>query len=58
MESLEDESADIDTLVHHINSDPAIVARLLAAANSSANTEWLNSLKFSQPRTKRPLPAP
>lgn len=36
MQSLDDERADVDTLVHHINSDPAIVARLLAAANSSA----------------------
>lgn len=36
MHSLEDEDADVDTLVHHINADPAIVARLLAAANSSA----------------------
>ena len=34
--SLSDEHADIDTLSHHINSDPAIVARLLAAANSAA----------------------
>ena len=32
--SLEDECADVETLAHHINSDPAIVARLLAAANS------------------------
>jgi putative nucleotidyltransferase with HDIG domain len=32
--SLSDEGADVDTLSHHINSDPAIVARLLAAANS------------------------
>lgn len=36
MQSLNDEDADIDTLVHDINSDPVIVARLLAAANSSA----------------------
>lgn len=36
MQSLDDERADVDTLVHDINSDPAIVARLLAAANSSA----------------------
>ncbi len=36
MHSLDDERADVDTLAHHINSDPAIVARLLAAANSSA----------------------
>jgi len=32
--SLEDEGADAETLAQHINSDPAIVARLLAAANS------------------------
>jgi len=36
MRSLNDEAADVDTLAHHINSDPAIVARLLAAANSAA----------------------
>lgn len=36
MRSLGDERADVDTIAHHINSDPAIVARLLAAANSSA----------------------
>ncbi len=36
MRSLKDEGADVDTLAHHINADPAIVARLLAAANSSA----------------------
>ena len=36
MHSLGDENADVDTLAHHINSDPAIVARLLAAANSVA----------------------
>lgn len=35
--SLSDEQADIDTLAHRINSDPAIVARLLAAANSVAS---------------------
>lgn len=35
--SLNDERADVDTLAHHINSDPAIVARLLAAANSVAS---------------------
>jgi putative nucleotidyltransferase with HDIG domain len=35
--SLNDEGADVDTLAHHINSDPAIVARLLAAANSVAS---------------------
>jgi putative nucleotidyltransferase with HDIG domain len=36
MSTLKDEGADVDTLAHHINADPAIVARLLAAANSSA----------------------
>lgn len=36
MSSLKDERADIDTLARQINADPAIVARLLAAANSSA----------------------
>lgn len=36
MRSLDDDDADTDTLVHHINTDPGIVARLLAAANSSA----------------------
>ncbi len=36
MRSLGDDGADVDTLAHHINSDPAIVARLLAAANSVA----------------------
>jgi putative nucleotidyltransferase with HDIG domain len=36
MRSLNDELADVDTLAHQINADPAIVARLLAAANSSA----------------------
>jgi putative nucleotidyltransferase with HDIG domain len=35
--SLSDEGADVDTLAHYINSDPAIVARLLAAANSVAS---------------------
>lgn len=35
--SLNDERADVDTLSQHINSDPAIVARLLAAANSVAS---------------------
>lgn len=34
--SLSDEQANVDTISHHINSDPAIVARLLAAANSAA----------------------
>lgn len=37
MRSLEDERADVDTLAHHLNADPAIVARLLAAANSCAS---------------------
>ena len=37
MHSFKDESADVDTIAHHINSDPAIVARLLAAANSAAS---------------------
>ncbi len=32
--ALNDDSANLETLAHHINSDPAIVARLLAAANS------------------------
>jgi len=36
LNSLADEQADVDFLVHHINTDPAIVARLLAAANSTA----------------------
>lgn len=36
LESLSDEQADADTLVQRLNTDPAIVARLLAAANSSA----------------------
>jgi putative nucleotidyltransferase with HDIG domain len=35
--SLNDEGANVDTLAQHINSDPAIVARLLAAANSVAS---------------------
>ena len=35
--SLNDEGANVDTLAHYINSDPAIVARLLAAANSVAS---------------------
>ena len=34
MRSLDDDGADVETLAHHINSDPAIVARLLAAANA------------------------
>lgn len=32
--SLRDEGADVDTIANHINADPAITARLLAAANS------------------------
>ena len=32
--SLRDEGADVDTIAHHINADPAITARLLSAANS------------------------
>lgn len=35
--SLEDERADVETLAHHISSDQAIVARLLASANSVAS---------------------
>lgn len=34
--SLQDDDADVDTLVHHINTDPTIVSRLLAGANASA----------------------
>ena len=34
--ALNDDNANLDTLARHINSDPAIVARLLAAANSVA----------------------
>ena len=33
--ALNDDSANLETLAHHVNSDPAIVARLLAAANSA-----------------------
>ena len=36
MRTLSDDRADVDTLAQHINSDPAIVGRLLAAANSAA----------------------
>ncbi|MFC5303142.1 HDOD domain-containing protein [Azospira restricta] len=36
LQTLNDESASADALVHELNTDPAIVARLLAAANSSA----------------------
>jgi len=32
--SLKDDGADVDTIASHINADPAITARLLAAANS------------------------
>ena len=35
--SLKDEGADVDTIAHHINSDPAITARLLAAANAASS---------------------
>lgn len=34
--TIDDERADADSLVERINADPAVVARLLAAANSSA----------------------
>ena len=37
IQSLRDERADVDTLAHHISSDQAIVARLLASANSVAS---------------------
>lgn len=37
MRTLNDDRADVDTIAHHINADPAIVARLLAAANSAAS---------------------
>ena len=36
MRTLNDENADVDTIAQHINADPAIVTRLLAAANSAA----------------------
>ena len=45
MRTLSDERADVDTLAQHINSDPAIVGRLLAAANSAAS--GLSSPVFS-----------
>ena len=35
--ALNDDGANLETLAHHINSDPAIVGRLLAAANSAAS---------------------
>ena len=35
--ALNDEAANLETLAQHINSDPAIVARLLAAANSASS---------------------
>lgn len=34
--TIDDESSDADSLVAHLNTDPAVVARILAAANSSA----------------------
>ena len=34
--ALRDDNADLETLAQHINSDPAIAVRLLAAANSAA----------------------
>lgn len=37
MRTLNDENADVDTIAQHINADPAIVTRLLAAANSAAS---------------------
>lgn len=36
LKTLNDDNADADSLVLQLNTDPAIVARLLAAANSSA----------------------
>ena len=36
--ALGDDNANLDTLAYHINSDPAIVARLLAAANSVSSS--------------------
>jgi putative nucleotidyltransferase with HDIG domain len=36
LKTLNDDDADADSLVQQLNTDPAIVARLLAAANSSA----------------------
>ncbi|MDR2789345.1 MAG: HDOD domain-containing protein [Candidatus Accumulibacter sp.] len=35
--ALRDDNADLETLAHHINVDPAIAARLLAAANSASS---------------------
>lgn len=35
--SLEDDNADVDSLTHHINADPAILAKMLSAANSAAS---------------------
>jgi putative nucleotidyltransferase with HDIG domain len=35
--ALRDDSTDVETLAHHINADPAIAVRLLAAANSAAS---------------------
>ncbi|MDR2451314.1 MAG: HDOD domain-containing protein [Candidatus Accumulibacter sp.] len=37
MRALRDENAGLETLAQHINSDPVIVARLLAATNSAAS---------------------
>lgn len=34
--TIDDDRADADSLVEHLNADPAVVARVLAAANSSA----------------------
>lgn len=36
LKTLNDDNADADSLVQHLNTDPVIIARLLAAANSSA----------------------
>ena len=37
MRTLSDDNADVDTIAQRINADPAIVTRLLAAANSAAS---------------------
>lgn len=34
--TIDDETSDADSLVEHLSSDPAVAARILAAANSSA----------------------
>ncbi|HUW35864.1 MAG TPA: HDOD domain-containing protein [Rhodocyclaceae bacterium] len=34
--TIDDESSDADSLVQHLNTDPSVVVRILAAANSSA----------------------